>query len=171
LRATSTNFVDNFNVPENFEFIDYRRWRGYRITVTGNTANVKVLKVTPDGTETIRLEKNIKVDSNTVIDAALHRFVVANWKRLTSGKTVRMNFLQMDMARLVPLKMRSIKCDTPNAECFEISLDNLLFQRLVPKTRLTYDSTTKDLLRYRGIGPVTRQSGKALVVDLQYRRP
>jgi len=161
------DFGDNPNVPDFFEVIDYRRATAYRITVNSNLANVKVLKIAEDGSETVTLNKNVEIDSNTVIDAAFHRFVISNWDRLMKGKTVKVQFLQIDKARLVPLKIKKSKCDTPDTACFKITFDNILLQNIVPNIRIKYDSD-KRLIRYNGIGPVTRMNGKGLPVDIMY---
>lgn len=162
------DFSDDPNVPGFFEVIDYRRKKGYRITVENDIANVKVLRVAEDGSETIQLNKDVQIDGNTVIDAAFHRFVVSNWDKLMSGKSVRVQFLQIDKARLVPLKIKKTNCDTPATSCFRITFDNFLLQGLVPNIDMKYETNSKRLLRYTGIGPITQMNGKGLPVDILY---
>lgn len=162
------DFGNDAKVPDFFEVIDYRRKRGYRITVKDNVANVKVLNVASDGSESVRTNKNVPIDSKTVIDAAFHRFVVANWDKLTQGKTIKINFLQIDKARLVPLKIKLDQCDTPASTCFKISFDNFLLQGVVPNIFMKYETSSKRLIRYTGIGPITRMNGKGLPIDIRY---
>ena len=161
------NFSDNPNIPDNFQVIDYRRERGYRITVNSSVANVKVVDVS-DNNERILLDKDVVIDDATVIDASFHRFVISNWDRLLSGKSVKIKFLQIDKARLVPLKIKATQCDTPGTACFKITLDNFLLQGLVPNIFMKYEVATQRLLRYTGIGPVTKMSGKGLPADISY---
>ncbi len=156
------------NIPKYFEVIDYRRERGYRVTVKKGFANVKKLKVSANGSETVTRNHDVQIDSRTVIDAGFQRFVVANWDRLTRGKTVRINFLQIDKARLVPLKIKLTKCDTPNTTCFKITFDNFLLQGMVPTIYMKYETDTKRLIRYTGLGPITELNGKGLPVDIIY---
>lgn len=156
------------NIPENFEVIDYRREMGYRITVKNNIANVKQLKITEDGSETVLKNNNVEIDSSTVIDAGFHRFILADWDNLTRGKTIRIKFLQIDKARLVPLKIKAANCDTPDTTCFKITFDNFLLQGVVPNIFIKYETDSKQLVRYTGIGPITKMNGKSLAVDILY---
>ena len=159
------NFSNNPNIPDYFEVIDYRREKGFRITVNGSVANVKVIN-TED--EKILLNRDVDIDSSTVIDASFHRFILKYWDRLLNNKPVRVKFLQIDKARLVPLKIKKTNCNTSGAVCFKIVLDNFLLRGLMPSIFMKYDQATQRLIRYTGIGPVTRLNGKAMPVDITY---
>lgn len=162
------NFGNNPSVPEFFEVVDYRRKRGYRMTISNGIANVKKIIVDANGAETVTRNNNLRIDSRTVVDAGFQRFVVANWDKLMRGKSMRINFLQIDRARLVPLKIKRRKCDTSNTTCFKISFDNFLLQSLVPSVFMKYETSSKRLLRYTGIGPLTKLNGKSLPIDITY---
>lgn len=161
-------FNSGSNVPEYYESIDYRRSKGYRVSVKSNVAKVETIKLGKDGSEVVTKYKNVDVTEKTVIDAGFHRFVVANWDKLMSGKSVKIKFLQVDKARLVPLKIKKTKCDTAGTACYKISLDNFLLQGIVPTIKLKYDITTKRLVSYAGLGPITQLSGKGLPVEVLY---
>ena len=162
------DFGDNPNVPEQFEVIDYRRKTAYRVTVNNNVANVKILTVSENGSETIKLDKDVKIDANTVIDAAFHRLIISSWDELTNGKAIKIKFLRIDKARLVPLKIKQTYCDTPDTACFKISFDNFLLQGVVPTIFMQYEASSKRLIHYNGIGPITQMNGKGLPVDIKY---
>lgn len=161
-------FNSDSNVPEYYESIDYRRSKGYRVSVDSNVAKVETIKLGKDGTEIVTRNKSVDVTDKTVIDAGFHRFVVSNWDRLMSGRSVKVKFLQVDKARLVPLKIKKTQCNTPDTACYKISLDNFLLQGVVPAIQLKYDISTKRLISYAGIGPITQLSGKGLPVEVLY---
>ncbi len=162
------NFPPNAKLPDFFEVVDFRRKRGYRVEVNNNIANVKSIRVAEDGSETISSNTDVAIDSKTVIDASFHRYILDYWDQLLDRKTVKINFLQIDRARLVPLKIKNIRCDTSGSTCFRISFDNFLLQGIVPSIYLQYDSASKNLLRYNGIGPITEMNGKAMPIDIVY---
>ena len=161
-------FNNNANVPYYFETVDYRRSMGYQVSVRSNTATVRRIFLMSDGSETVNRTRTVEVDENTVIDAGFHRFVLANWDRLLNNKTVRLQFLQVDKARLLPLKITNSRCSIEGAACFKISLDNFILQGLAPKVELIYEKDTKRLLSYSGIGPITMRNGKGMPVEIFY---
>ena len=166
------DFTANWNIPDYYEAIDYRRRKGFRITVVGDVANVQMIHFYKDNVrQKILLNENVNIDDTTVIDASFHRYVISNWDKLLDGKTVRVKFLQIDKARLVPLKIKRSACDTDGAVCFKISLDNFILQAMVPTIYMEYEETTQRLIRYTGIGPLTKRNGKALPVDIVYEYP
>ena len=70
--------------------IDYRRRKGFRITVVGDVANVQMIHFYKDNVrQKILLNENVNIDDTTVIDASFHRYVISNWDKLLDGKTVR----------------------------------------------------------------------------------
>lgn len=155
------------NVPEFFEFIDYRRGRGFRLTVNDKTANLLSLKISADGTETVRSNNDIEIDKNTVIDAAFHRFILSDWDSLLAGERRKVKFLRIDKATLIPLKIKRNKCEAPDMICFKISIDNMVLQAMLPNIDMQYDNN-KNLIRYNGIGPITTLKGKPKPVDIIY---
>jgi len=162
------DFSKNPMVPDLFEVIDYRRSIGYRVTVKSNIANVVALKLLQNGSAKKLSNNNVEIGDSTIIDASFHRFIIANWDELLSGKTFKVKFLQIDKSRLVPLKIKKRKCDTPGTACFKISLDNFLLQGIVPNIFMKYEINTQRLLRFTGLGPITKMNGKGLPVDIMY---
>jgi len=161
-------FSDNPNIPDYFEAVDYRREKGFRITVIGDVANVQMIDISDTAAEKILLNKNVEIDNSTVIDASFHRFILSNWDRLLNDKSVRVKFLQIDKAKLIPLKIKKTNCDTSGTVCFKIVLDNFLLQGIVPNIFMKYEKATQRLIRYTGIGPVTGLNGKGMPVDIVY---
>lgn len=161
-------FSDESSLPNYYELVDYRRGRGYRVKLESDIATVQSIKLSKNGTQYIYKNSNIKIKENTIIDAGFHRFIIANWQQLLNGETLKMKFLQTDKPRLVPLKIKKARCDTPDTACFKIKLDNFFLQSVVPTLHLKYDLKSKNLLRYTGIGPITKLTGKELAVDILY---
>lgn len=161
-------FNPGSNVPTFYEIIDYRRAKGYRVTVADAIAKVQTVRLDSKGVESVTKVKTVAIDEQTVIDAGFHRFVIANWDELMGGKTIKVNFLQVDKARLLPLKIKKTNCFTDGPACYKISFDNFLLQSMVPNIYLEYDIPTQRLLRYNGIGPITKMNGKGMPVDIQY---
>lgn len=163
-------FKANTDQPTYYEFVDYRRAKGYKVIINAaGAAKVETIRLLANGQKKIIRVQDLAVDSNTVIDAGFHRYIVAHWDKLQQGKSVKMNFLQVDKARLVPLKIKKKKCDIPDTACFKVSLDNFLLQGVLPSIRLQYNSNTKQLLSYSGLGPVTQLSGKGQSVTILYK--
>ncbi len=160
-------FGSNPQIPDLFEFIDYRRARGFRITVNGNIANVKNIKVAANGTETLKSEKTVEIDSNTVIDASFHRFILADWDQLMTGKSAKVKFMRIDKATLIPLQIKRSNCENEDNICFKVSIDNMVLQAMLPSFYMNYDKN-KRLIRYSGIGPITKLNNKPQSVNITY---
>ena len=163
-------FGDNPKIPNLFEFIDFRDSKAIRITVNGNIANVKSIRLAADGSETVRSEKNVEISANTVIDASFHRFILSEWDRMIAGESMNVKFMRLDKASLVPLVIKRYECDTANIVCFKVSIDNLILQTMLPSFFMQYD-LNKNLIRYNGIGPITKANGKPQTVDISYEYP
>ncbi len=160
-------YGNNQNIPDLFEFVDYRRALGFRITIDGNIANVKRIKVAADGSETVKSNKDVEINSNTVIDASFHRFILSDWDRLLDGKSIKVKFLRIDKASLVPLKIKRTTCEVADNTCFKVSIDNMVLQAMLPSFYMNYDKN-KNLIFYSGIGPMTRVNNKPYSVDISY---
>lgn len=163
-------FGETSNVPRLFEFIDYRRGRGVRVTVSNSIANVKSIRRSADGTETIRSDKSVKIDENTVIDASFHRFIVSDWDRLVDGKTIKVKFMRLDKASFVPLKIKRQTCESgsPDNICLKVSIDNIVLETMLPGFYMDYDNN-KNLIRYAGFGPITTAKGKTHTAEINYK--
>jgi len=173
------DFTTDEQAP-NLRLIDYRNQRGY--TLARGSANLEIRrqryrndfsKASND-----KLLGRVTTSENLVADAGFNRFILANWQRLSnSGGSARFEFLQLDKARTVGLKLKRKACAQEQGAtaaerlCLTLNIDNLLLRRLVKPIRLVYDMNTRRLLRFTGLGQLAGADGKALVVDLQYRYP
>ena len=76
--------------------------------------------------------------------------------------------MRLDKASLVPLKVKRGACETGNDICFKVSIDNMVLQAMLPSFYMDYDNN-KNLIRYSGIGPVTKSNGKPHSVNISYK--
>lgn len=164
----SLDFPAGSNIPSKYELMDLRRSKGYRVSVNSNIADVQTIRIRPDGTRYISKERQIEINENTVIDAGFHRFILANWDRLISGKPMKIKYLQVEKARLIPLKIKKRSCDSSGMACYKIIFDNMLLRTMLPSIFLEYDVNTKRLMRYTGLGPLPDLTGKGMPVDIHY---
>jgi len=163
------NFTGDSTIPDLYKMFDYRRGRGYRVEVTRSTAIIQGLMMDNKNTVQVYREKKLPITENTVIDASFNRVVLKNWDRLITGKSLRVNFLQADKNRLVPLKIKKTRCKSKDRLCLKISLDNFLLQALVPKLSMEYGLNDQRLLHFSGLGPVLTKKGKGFPVNINYK--
>lgn len=162
-------FTGDSTIPDNYEMFDYRRSRGYRVEVSGNMAKIQALMMDNKNNVQVYREKRLSITNNTVIDASFNRVLQNNWDRLLSGKSLRVDFLQADKNRLVPLKIKKTRCKSKQRLCLKISLDNFLLQALVPKLTMEYSLTDRHILYFSGLGPVLTEKGKGFPVSINYK--
>ncbi len=168
------DFTDSEFAPTVFQ-ADFRNQRGFEVARKRDEITVRNLRLSAEAP----LESPVRgratpiaFGEKLVVDAGFDRYVLANWDRLASGRSVRFDFLQTDKARLVPLKIKPKKCAARfdvEVRCFSLNIDNLLLSRFVKPITLAYDVTRKRLLRYNGLGQLAGADGKGLVVQIDYR--
>ena len=162
-------FPAGSNIPSKYEIIDLRRARGYRVAVNSNIAEVQKLRIRSDGTQVITKQQKVEINDNTVIDAGFHRFIISNWEHLNSGAPMKIKYLQVEKARLVPLRIKKKSCKVPGTTCFKITFDNMLLKSMLPSIFLEYEIASKRLMRYTGLGPLPALDGKGMPVDIVYK--
>jgi hypothetical protein len=154
---------------------DFRHRRGFEVSRDGDELMVRKLKLAaaaPLESPSAGRATAVEYGDNLVVDAGFDRYVQARWERLIAGRTVRFDFLQIDKARVIPLKLKMKKCAAQFdvvVRCFSLNIDNLLLSRFVKPILLTYDVTQRRLLRYNGLGQLAGRDGKGLVVQIDYR--
>ncbi len=168
------DFADSKFAPSVFQ-ADFRHRRGFEVVRDGSEMTVRKLKLTagaPLDSAKKGRATTVEYGEKLIVDAGFDRFVLANWARLLSGRSVRFNFLQIDKARLIPLKIKLRKCTAQfeiEVRCFSLNIDNLLLSRFVKPIVLTYELERQRLLRYNGLGQLAGADGKGLVVQIDYR--
>lgn len=163
-----------FEFAPNVLQADFRNRRGFEVARSGDELTVRKLKLAADAPMASPKRGRpapVEVGDNAVVDAGFDRYVLANWDRLLK-RSVRFDFLQIDKARLIALKIKKKACsDTFDVDvhCFSLNIDNLLLSRFVKPIELVYDAAQRRLLRYTGLGQLAGADGKGLVVQIDYR--
>lgn len=159
--------------PDVFQ-ADFRNRRGFEVARSGAELTVRKLKLSPDAPlDSPSRGRLAKVDFNdeVVVDAGFDRYVLANWERLQK-RSARFEFLQIDKARLIALKLKKKKCSQQfdvEVRCLSLNIDNLLLSKFVKPIELVYEVEPRRLLRYTGLGQLAGADGKGLVVQIDYR--
>lgn len=118
----------------------------------------------------------VSTDLPLVVDAGFDRFVQQNWSSLVRGESLVFSFLVISRARLVDFEI--FQSNEKNNEsthflAFVVKPKNFFFSLLVEPIRLTYDSTTRRLLRFEGLTNIEKfssghASGDNFVARIQY---
>lgn len=169
------DFSRSATAPEVFQ-ADFRNRRGFDLKRDGNALQVQKLKLAatqPLDAPTVASSRRVAMADNAVVDAGFDRYVVANWERLAINKaSSQFEFLQIDKARMLSLKIKPAKC-TDNfsvaVQCFSLNINNRLLSRFISPIKLAYDAESRQLLRYQGLGQLAGADGKGLVVQIDYR--
>ncbi|MDF1762101.1 MAG: hypothetical protein P1U57_01715 [Oleibacter sp.] len=126
------------------------------------------LSYTEDGE--IKSKEIGKPDNTPVIDAGFDEFVRANWEKLLKDKTVRFSFavpsrLEWVDFRLIPKK------HTDTELRVEMRLESRMLSWLMDPVQLTYEISTKRLLRYQGLTNILNTSEESIYADIRYEYP
>lgn len=112
------------------------------------------------------------VDMSMVIDAGFDQFLQQNWDRLQNKDPVPFAFLAMARRSWINFSVEMIAATDEQVQ-FTIAPQNFFIRLLVDPINLTYDATTRRLLRFEGITPIEKsQSGQAasgnIVARIEY---
>jgi len=161
-------FTNGSDIPD-YELVDYRRNRGHRVTRSGNSLDVAVFRVGVDGERTNIKSFTVDVRDHTVVDAGFHRHILKHWDALVSGKSRRVNFLRVEKGNYLPLVIKRRQCDVKDGSvCFRIALKNFILKNMLPDIKLAYHPQLKRLVRYNGLGPLSKINGKGMPVTISY---
>jgi hypothetical protein len=120
-------------------------------------------------------------DENLVIDAGFDNFIRKNWNSLLQGERIEYNFLLA--SRLTTFSMRVKKTDCRNNEtilngpslsgkkafiCFTTVLGNPFLRLITDPIYLKYNSASKSLFQFVGIGNINNEKGDTYHVNIIY---
>ena len=161
-------YTEGSDIPD-YELIDYRRNRGQRVTRSGNELNVAVFRTGANGARTSIKSFSVAVKGETIVDAGFHRHILRHWDSLVEGKSTRVNFLRIEKGSYIPLVVKRRTCDIEDGSvCFRIALNNFLLKNMLPDIKLAYHPQLKRLVRYNGLGPLSKLNGKGMPVTIEY---
>ncbi|GAA3909766.1 hypothetical protein [Litoribacillus peritrichatus] len=140
-----------------------------RNDVTSNRGNQQRLglmysKVAQEAKE----QASARLMPNTVIDAGFDAYIQKVWPKLTEGDTVSFEFL-------APLKLTqydfSLKKVSENKDIceLEMSLDWWPIDLLIDPVKLSYQCSSKQLMRYQGLTNLRDEKGDQYTADIHYQ--
>jgi hypothetical protein len=131
-----------------------------------------VLSYVRDGGDTVS-EKVIAAPDSLVIDAGFNAFIQQQWQDLTAGETIGFAYPVPTRSTIMKMKISRVDCDEKNRQpvCFTIKVDNFLLGWLLAPIEVTYDSRSRQLLRYRGLSNVLDANGDGMKVAIRYSYP
>ncbi|MDB5256072.1 MAG: hypothetical protein JWM14_767 [Chitinophagaceae bacterium] len=156
------NYSGNKVTPV-FEQNDYRDGYTEGVSFAGNKL---VLKFRKNKKETLKT-KSIDMPANLVVDGGFNYYIKGNWAELTAGKTKVFNFAVP--SQLDYFSFRLYKDSQQNDEIvFKMEPDNYLLRKLVDPIRVTYNVSTKRIIKYEGLSNINDKKGKSYLVKIMY---
>lgn len=153
-------------VPQ-FELEDRRL--NYSEGLKIDTDKVEVYVREPDETE-VKREVLAKVPADLVADAGFDVLVRENWDSLVAGETVRFQFLVPSRLDYLGFKVSMIdqaQIDGKAARTFRLALGGVL-GLVVSGIDVSYDATSRTILRFSGLSNVRDPEGENYVVRIDF---
>ena len=101
------------------------------------------------------------IDAPAVTGPSLHGFVLRQWDTLAAGKTVPVRLVVLAKLRSYGFDIRQAGRDTQHTR-FSITPSNWLVRSVVAPLVVTFDTTTRHVVRYEGRVPPMLQYGDKL---------
>lgn len=156
------NYTGN-KVTPSFEQNDYRDGYMEGISFAGNKLIFKFRKNKSESVKT----KSISIPDNLVVDGGFNYYIKGNWDRLVSGETKVFNFAVP--SQLDYFSFRLYKESQKNdAVVFRMEPDNFVLRKLVDPIRVTYNMSTKRIVKYEGLSNINDKKGKSYLVKIMY---
>ncbi len=106
------------------------------------------------------------VDDPLVSGPSLHGFVLQHWDVLAGGGTVPVRMVALDDMRTYGFDVRQVREGDDGRTTFSITPSNWLVRFAVAPLRVTFDNTTRHVLRYAGrVPPMIEIDGKLRTLD------
>ena len=98
---------------------------------------------------------------------SLHGFILQHWDRLAAGEKVRVRMIILNRLETYGFDIRRQR-EADGRTTFQLTPSNLLVRLLVAPLAVTFDSVTRNVVRYEGRVPPMKPEG-AKLVDLDAR--
>lgn len=147
-----------------FDFIDGRT--GYRegARTTDKGREVYWQKATGDAEQ----RKIVDIPAHAVIDAGFDAMVRGQWSRLDSKKGVEASFLLPSALRFIKVDIQRISA-APAAGITRLRMTLATWYGFAaPATDLDYQSSSRRLLRFKGIGTIRDAGGRHQAVRIEF---
>ncbi len=163
----SLNYANSFLMPS-FEQKNQRNGEVISVVVSDKGD----LNVTYKAAENRQPKtKNIEVKDRLILDAGFDHFVRLNWQSLTSGNTMKVDFLEPTRQMTVTFRIKKTDCKENEVEavCLLLSPNSWLLSAILDPIYLVYHAQSQKLQRYLGRGNISEKNGDYLSVDIRYR--
>ena len=137
-----------------FRFHNLRQGDRLRVD-TGDTSLTVTLK---QGSSSQTQTVNYQQDLSLVVDAGFDRFIVENWQDLMYDKESTFSFLAVTRQMLIDLDVSEVS-RTANTVLYSVEPSNFFLKFLVDPIQLTYQLSTKRLLRFEGVTNIEKVVG------------
>lgn len=170
--AERTLDYSRFALKPDFVLDDFRD--GYREGARVGDSGITVFFRSKSGQPLRR--KTLRVPEPCVIEGGFHGFFKAHWDSLAAGNRLELNFVapsQLDYFAFVAyMEPAAGKNGADGREARErvivLEVKNPLARLLVDPIRVTYNASTRRILRYEGISNINDARGKSLKVRMTY---
>lgn len=109
-------------------------------------------------------------DDAFAVDGGFHYFIQENFDTLLAGTAVDFEFLSAGRGSFIPLSISPAEQQGQELT-LELSLQNFFLSKLVRPIVLTYNTTTRQLLRYDGLTNVPNEDGNLYTAVISYQYP
>jgi len=154
----------NGAVAPDFDFIDGRT--GYREGIRTTNKGREAYWQKAGGAAEKR--KIVDIPANAVIDAGFDAMVRAQWVRLGSKDGIEASFLLPSSLRFLKVNIQHI-AGVPNAGITRLRMTlDTWYGFAAPDTDLDYQSSSRRLLRFKGIGTIREARGRHQAVSIEF---
>jgi hypothetical protein len=101
------------------------------------------------------------VSDPVVAGPSLHGFILRHWQALVAGRTIVVRMIVLARTQSYAFRIRHTG-DADGLTVFSAAPSNLLLRLAIAPLTVTFDSTTKNVVRYEGRVPPMRADGATL---------
>ena len=146
---------------------------GLQESIERTEQGIRITATKEDGLKTVLVP--IDEPERVVIDAGFDDFIVREWNRLASGRTIKFPFASTGQMDVVNLQIKRIDHKDPlladaRKLRFEMTVANAFLRLLVTPITIEYYADTKELASYRGISNIKDAQGENFDAYIEFER-
>lgn len=153
-----SDFKENLFVP-NIVFTDYRFDLKENINLVDKDILINRL-VKNDNRST-----RFKIDNNFILGQGFHNFIVANWDKFAMNE-LEIKFIVSSSGKFFNFTAKMQ--DNGKNKIVSLNAANFLLRAIVGPIKVTYDSTTKKLIKFEGLSNLDDERGNVQNVTIIY---
>jgi hypothetical protein len=115
--------------------------------------------------------RKIRIPPPVVIDGGFTNFVKLHWQDLERGEKISFSFAvpsQLDYFSFRMSKAQETTFNGKHAVIYKMELDHPILRAILPAVLLTYNKSSRRLMRYEGISNINDKTGKSYHVRIVY---